>query len=199
ATNKAIAHGLAQGAISQISGGSFQDGFTSGFIGSIAGSSMGKGGDWSDIAGRTAIAATAGGAVAVLGGGKFSNGVRSVAFVHLFNAEGGKLFSEKLPWVEQDRYEKLTTKVINTDIDATIGIDVERKIRGVKIPIIIDIGYKNITYRQYNIYRAFRVNVDSSGNPINWMSKPTNYTRKEPLGRAYTKRKAVFCAYKWCN
>ncbi|WP_180334695.1 hypothetical protein, partial [Bathymodiolus thermophilus thioautotrophic gill symbiont] len=186
-------------AISQISGGSFQDGFTGGFIGSVAGSSMGEGGDWSDIAGRTAIVATAGGAVAVLGGGKFSNGARSAAFVHLFNAEGGKLFSEKLPWVEQDRYEKLTTKVINTDIDATIGIDVERKIRGVKIPIIIDIGYKNITYRQYNIYRTFRVNADSSGNPINWMSKPTNYIRKEPLGRAYTKRKAVFCAYKWCN
>ncbi|OJA03541.1 RHS repeat domain-containing protein, partial [Bathymodiolus thermophilus thioautotrophic gill symbiont] len=91
ATNKAIAHGLAQGAISQISGGSFQDGFTGGFIGSVAGSSMGEGGDWSDIAGRTAIAATAGGAVAVLGGGKFSNGARSAAFVHLFNAEGGSI------------------------------------------------------------------------------------------------------------
>ncbi|OJA03627.1 hypothetical protein BGC33_05610, partial [Bathymodiolus thermophilus thioautotrophic gill symbiont] len=43
------------------------------------------------IAGRTAIAATAGGAVAVLGGGKFSNGARSAAFVHLFNAEGMSL------------------------------------------------------------------------------------------------------------
>ncbi|OIR24455.1 hypothetical protein BGC33_03690 [Bathymodiolus thermophilus thioautotrophic gill symbiont] len=91
ATNKAIAHGLAQGAISQISGGNFQDGFIGGFIGSVAGSSMGKGGDWSDIAGRTAIAATAGGITAELGGGKFSNGMRSVAFVHLFNHEGGNI------------------------------------------------------------------------------------------------------------
>ncbi|CAB5503853.1 hypothetical protein THERMOT_1864, partial [Bathymodiolus thermophilus thioautotrophic gill symbiont] len=91
AINKAIAHGLAQGAISQISGGNFQDGFVGGFIGSVAGSSMGEGGNWSDIAGRTAIAATAGGITAELGGGKFSNGARSAAFVHLFNAEGGSI------------------------------------------------------------------------------------------------------------
>ncbi|OJA03347.1 hypothetical protein BGC33_03170, partial [Bathymodiolus thermophilus thioautotrophic gill symbiont] len=91
AINKAIAHGLAQGAISQISGGNFQDGFVGGFIGSVAGSSMGEGGDWSDIAGRTAIAATAGGITAELGGGKFSNGARSAAFVHLFNHEGGNI------------------------------------------------------------------------------------------------------------
>ncbi|WP_122951362.1 RHS repeat-associated core domain-containing protein [Bathymodiolus thermophilus thioautotrophic gill symbiont] len=97
AINKAIAHGLAQGAISQISGGNFQDGFVGGFIGSVAGSSMGEGGDWSDIAGRTAIAATAGGITAELGGGKFSNGARSAAFVHLFNHEGGNISKALTP------------------------------------------------------------------------------------------------------
>ncbi|OJA03401.1 hypothetical protein, partial [Bathymodiolus thermophilus thioautotrophic gill symbiont] len=49
------------------------------------------------IAGRTAIAATAGGAVAVLGGGKFSNGARSAAFVHLFNHEGGNISKALTP------------------------------------------------------------------------------------------------------
>jgi hypothetical protein len=39
------------------------------------------------ISGRTAIAATAGGVAAELGGGKFANGAMSAAFVHLFNAE----------------------------------------------------------------------------------------------------------------
>ncbi|WP_138146978.1 RHS repeat-associated core domain-containing protein, partial [Bathymodiolus heckerae thiotrophic gill symbiont] len=89
--NKHIAHGFAQGASSQIIGGNFKDGFMGGFTGSFAGGYMKNGGDWSDIAGRTAIAAAAGGVAAELGGGKFANGARSAAFVHLFNHEGGNI------------------------------------------------------------------------------------------------------------
>ncbi|SMN14533.1 Rhs family protein [uncultured Candidatus Thioglobus sp.] len=86
--NKAIAHGLSQGAISQISGGNFKSGFISGSISSLSGSYMeGNRGESLGIGGRTAVAATAGGIAAELGGGKFANGARSAAFVHLFNAE----------------------------------------------------------------------------------------------------------------
>ncbi|CAB5500678.1 hypothetical protein THERMOT_1288 [Bathymodiolus thermophilus thioautotrophic gill symbiont] len=108
AINKAIAHGLAQGAISQISGGNFQDGFVGGFIGSVAGSNMSEGGDWSDIAGRTAIAATAGGITAELGGGKFSNGARSAAFVHLFNSELSTISLLTAGSLESNRVERLS-------------------------------------------------------------------------------------------
>jgi len=74
--------GLSGGAISLISGGNFQDGFIGGLVGTIAGGYMGQGGvGW---AGRTAIAATAGGLIAELGGGKFANGALSAAFVYLF-------------------------------------------------------------------------------------------------------------------
>jgi len=121
-TNKAIAHDLVQGAISQISGGNFQDGFVGGFIGSVAGSSMSTGGDWSDIAGRTAIAATAGGIAAELGGGKFSNGARSAAFVHLFNHEW-KLIGTATPgnpkMLNGRRYFKLEPH--NTNLSITDG------------------------------------------------------------------------------
>ncbi|SMN00333.1 Rhs family protein [uncultured Candidatus Thioglobus sp.] len=96
--SKNIAHGFSQGATSQIMGGNFKDGFTGGFVGSAAGGMMGKGDNWSDIAGRTAISA-AGGVAAELGGGKFSNGARSAAFVHLFNAEniGGNIKNALTP------------------------------------------------------------------------------------------------------
>ena len=58
-----------------------------GLLSSIEGDGPGK------VFARTAIAATAGGISAELGGGKFANGALSAAFVHLFNAEaahGGK-------------------------------------------------------------------------------------------------------------
>ncbi len=85
--SKVVAHGISQGATSEIMGGSFKDGFIGGAVGSIAGGMMGKGGGWDAVAKRTAIAATAGGVVTELGGGKFANGAMSAAFVHLFNDE----------------------------------------------------------------------------------------------------------------
>lgn len=44
------------------------------------------------MAGRTAIASTAGGTASALGGGKFANGAVTGAFHHLLNAEGGSLY-----------------------------------------------------------------------------------------------------------
>jgi len=69
---------------------------------------MGEGGDWSDIAGRTAIAATAGGITAELGGGKFSNGARSAAFVHLFNSELSTISLLTAGSLESNRVERLS-------------------------------------------------------------------------------------------
>ena len=49
------------------------------------------------VAGRTALAAMAGGAAAELGGGKFENGAVSAAFAHLFNNESGKARKRMTP------------------------------------------------------------------------------------------------------
>ncbi len=49
-----------------------------------------EGGGAGKVFARTAIAATAGGISAELGGGKFANGALSAAFVHLFNGEARK-------------------------------------------------------------------------------------------------------------
>jgi len=89
AMEKAIAHGLSQGTLSQIVNGDFKSGFIGGSISSLSGSYMEGGrGDSLGVSGRTVVAATAGGIAAELGGGKFGNGAMSAAFVHLFNAEG---------------------------------------------------------------------------------------------------------------
>jgi hypothetical protein len=82
--NKAIAHGLSQGAISQISGGNFKEGFLGGAFSSYAGDS------WLDASSNnvitdTMISSVIGGVSAELGGGKFVNGARSAAFVNLYN------------------------------------------------------------------------------------------------------------------
>jgi len=65
-------------------GGTFKSGFASGFSSSFfSPGTTGKGGFF----GRTSIAAIVGGTASALGGGKFSNGAISGAFVHMFNAE----------------------------------------------------------------------------------------------------------------
>jgi hypothetical protein len=76
--HKAIAHGLSQGAMSQISGGNFKEGFLGGAFSSYAGDS------WLDASSNnvitdTMISSVIGGVSAELGGGKFVNGARSAA------------------------------------------------------------------------------------------------------------------------
>lgn len=88
--NRAVTHGLAQGAISELSGGDFKNGFASGFFSSVAGNTVLKGikGDGaSAVAGRIIAAAIIGGTASKLSGGKFANGAISGAFVQAFNDE----------------------------------------------------------------------------------------------------------------
>lgn len=88
---RAIAHGVADGAMSEVEGGNFRSGFYSGtfssavssFHSSIGGESM----DLQHIAERTVFAALVGGTASALGGGKFANGATTAAFDHLFNHE----------------------------------------------------------------------------------------------------------------
>ena len=86
-----IVHGLAQGIVSEVSGGDFKSGFLGATLGHFAGrkakfftKGMSK---EAGMAVRTAVAAVAGGTAAALGGGKFANGAVSAAFAHLFNNE----------------------------------------------------------------------------------------------------------------
>jgi len=88
---RAVAHGISRGAIAKARGQTFRSGFWSGFASSAfsPGSSMGgKGAGGFTL--RTSIASVVGGTASKLGGGKFSNGAVSGAFVHMFNAEGLK-------------------------------------------------------------------------------------------------------------
>ncbi|CAA6816982.1 MAG: Unknown protein [uncultured Sulfurovum sp.] len=85
---KAASHGLSRGVISMLQGGTFKSGFASGFSASFFSPGTTMGGD--GVGGftlRTTIASIAGGTASELGGGKFSNGAVSGAFVHMFNAE----------------------------------------------------------------------------------------------------------------
>jgi RHS repeat-associated protein len=94
------AHGVAGGAMSAANGGSFRDGFIGGLIGAgtsglglklYGGTALAESGALWAIAGRTAIAAVAGGLGSKALGGKFADGAYSAAFFHLFNAESKNL------------------------------------------------------------------------------------------------------------
>ena len=85
---KAASHGLSRAAISMVQGGTFKSGFASGFASSFFSPGTELGGD--NAGGftlRTTIAGVVGGTASEIGGGKFSNGAVSGAFVHMFNAE----------------------------------------------------------------------------------------------------------------
>lgn len=84
---RAISHGVTQGLISEATGGSFDAGFLSGSLSSVAGDLMegwnvdGFGGQFAKVA----VAAAVGGTASKLGGGKFANGAMTGAFVQAFN------------------------------------------------------------------------------------------------------------------
>jgi len=69
----------------EVGGGRFGDGFLGGGVGSLLGPIIERapGG----AIGRTIAAAVVGGTASKLGGGKFSNGATTAAFVHLFNEQ----------------------------------------------------------------------------------------------------------------
>jgi RHS repeat-associated protein len=90
---RALAHGVAQGAITEASGGQFRHGFYAGAAASAASPLINRiqGNSPSAICGRIAVAAVVGGTASVLGGGKFANGAMSGAFIQMFNAEMAKM------------------------------------------------------------------------------------------------------------
>jgi hypothetical protein len=95
--NKAIAHGLSQGTISQISDGNFKEGFLSGAFSSYTRDT------WldtssGDVFTNTMISSVSGGIAAELGGGKFANGAMTAAFVSLYNHD----FQEKHQHISND-------------------------------------------------------------------------------------------------
>ncbi|HRQ15275.1 MAG TPA: hypothetical protein PK205_18415, partial [Promineifilum sp.] len=89
--DRALAHGVTQGAISAAGGGRFGDGALGAFSGSLlsfipeaVAGPYGTGGEGAKI-GRMVAAAAVGGTVSKIGGGKFANGAWSAAFVSRFN------------------------------------------------------------------------------------------------------------------
>ncbi|MCG7548062.1 SpvB/TcaC N-terminal domain-containing protein [Pseudoalteromonas sp. Of7M-16] len=90
-------HALVGGISSVASGGKFGHGFVSAGFTKMA---MGNAGfdmnnrDWEAVAGRTTVAAIIGGTASVLTGGKFANGAKTAAMMHLVNGEG-RTFLEK--------------------------------------------------------------------------------------------------------
>ena len=84
---KTMLHGLSRGIISRIQGGSFKAGFMSGLSSAFDIGTKAFGSGAGGFTMRTTVMAIVGGTASALGGGKFSNGAVSGAFVHMFNAE----------------------------------------------------------------------------------------------------------------
>ncbi|WP_444938962.1 FG-GAP-like repeat-containing protein [Microbulbifer sp. JMSA002] len=93
-TATVLAHGMTGGIMSELQGGKFGHGFisagftkyaSSSWISAVGGKSMGS------ILGRTTIAATVGGTISKITGGKFANGAETAAYAHLFNQESSSL------------------------------------------------------------------------------------------------------------
>ncbi|WP_237113872.1 tlde1 domain-containing protein [Pseudoalteromonas rubra] len=97
-------HALVGGVSSVLSGGKFGHGFIAAGFTKMA---MGNAGfnmnnrEWSAIAGRTAVAAIVGGTASAITGGKFSNGARTAAMMHLLNAEM-RFNGKKLKWIDDE-------------------------------------------------------------------------------------------------
>jgi RHS repeat-associated protein len=84
---KTMLHGLSRGIISKLQGGTFKAGFMSGLSSAFDIGTKAFGYGAGGFTMRTAVMAIVGGTASALGGGKFSNGAISGAFVHMFNAE----------------------------------------------------------------------------------------------------------------
>jgi hypothetical protein len=89
-------HGVVGGGLSELTGGNFKDGFigagSAAFLSPVTYytnmgfGEPGTGNSWQYL-GRTATAATIGGTVTAISGGKFGNGAATAAFMHVVNAE----------------------------------------------------------------------------------------------------------------
>jgi hypothetical protein len=100
-------HAVVGGGLSELTGGNFKDGFIgAGFAALLSPvgrginrrlklGEPGTGNSWQYL-GRTATAATMGGTVTAISGGKFGNGAATAAFMHVVNAEATSQIAEKL-------------------------------------------------------------------------------------------------------
>jgi len=115
---KATAHALSRGAISVAQGGTFKSGFASGFASSFFSPGTSLGGDGAGgFTVRTTIAGVVGGTASEIGGGKFSNGAISGAFVHMFNAEAVKINADKANYESLKALSVEIQKVKNMNLD----------------------------------------------------------------------------------
>jgi hypothetical protein len=97
-TLQSAGHAVVGGGLSELTGGNFKDGFIgAGFAALLSPvgrginrrlelGAPGTGSSWQYL-GRTATAATIGGTVTAISGGKFGNGAATAAFMHVVNAE----------------------------------------------------------------------------------------------------------------
>ena len=107
-------HGLAQGALTEATGGEFRHGFYAGFVSSASAPAVQRhapGG----LVGQTAAAAVAGGTASALGGGKFVNGAASGAFTYLFNQAAHELSERLVPELWGEDWDKFRYAIVNPD------------------------------------------------------------------------------------
>jgi hypothetical protein len=121
---KAAVEGFAGGALSDVEGGSFKDGFVGAFVGSVSEGLTRRIPGNDDLANTEKVAAAAalGGTASELTGGSFANGAISAAFQHLFNsvadesAKRNRLAKDKAKLDKAvHRYHALIKKEGNTE------------------------------------------------------------------------------------
>jgi hypothetical protein len=110
---QAVAHGTAQGLITEARGGEFRNGFIGGVMGKAGGVAAGEiGGPGIEaIAARTVIVSTFAGLAAEATGGSFRDAALSAAMTHLFNEESGR----------QRRKNMIARLTIDTNNNMLIG------------------------------------------------------------------------------
>lgn len=86
----ALAHGISQGVISQLRGGSFKSGFVGAIVGGLSPAGVMTQSGIGNTLSRTVIASVFGGLASQATGGSFADGAMSAAFAHLFNDEAAR-------------------------------------------------------------------------------------------------------------
>jgi hypothetical protein len=99
---RATAHGAFNGSMRMAQGGKFEHGFLSGFVSSLGGSVMQSYGTSMSTMDKIVLSSVIGGTAEALGGGKFSNGAVTGAFVMAYN----HLHDEKVRKELQNRLQK---------------------------------------------------------------------------------------------
>lgn len=113
---KAVGHGVVQGAMAELQGGNFIQGFAAGAVSGAAGPLIKQvDGFAGAYAARVSIAAIAGGTASQLAGGNFTNGAISGAFVQMYNEEkhGNLLQRMKRTWgvMEEQRVQMVKDNI----------------------------------------------------------------------------------------